>query len=192
MAIASCIMLCVMSGCATGPDKAAMVTQIEKLETGVTQAKAILDTVQKNETYLRDVVASLPEGEQKAKAQAMLNKTLGVGAEVNLYLTKAEPALAALKEQVKQSTDTLDVLEAVGSTATKFLPDPWSAVAGGVLGLFVGLWRAFSKQKTAAKVIQSVQPIVDAAIKADSSLATTLNRLQGKDGRALVDKVQSA
>lgn len=179
--------------CGCGNDAARLATikqQVAALESDAAVAREVAAQLRGQAQALDAVIEALPDGPDKDKALAIREQVATALDKVQAFLDKAAPAITAMNEQVQAAGDSLTAIEAVGKTAAGFAPAPWNMVASGLIGLAIGLVRAWRNKKTAKAVIASVQPLVDAAIEAKPEVAKDLTIAQGVAGKKLVDAAQ--
>jgi len=125
------------------------------------------------------VIAALPEGDVREQAEAARDALLP-------KLEQAQASLTVLQDRLANATDALDVVEAGAEVAKDVIPPPYGAAIGGIVGLAVGLFRAWRNKETAKQVIRSV----DGVVKPTDMEAKVIRERQGASGNALVDAAQ--
>ena len=150
----------------------------ESVEAGVTTAVA--------EKYrIDELLAALPAGETRDKAIALsakLEQYVTVG---NQWLGKANVSLKTFEAERAEADNTLDVVEGGARSILPWIPAPWGQIGMGILTV-LSIWRARSVKKTAKKVINAVDTLVNPT----GNEALLISALQGTDGTRLVDEAQ--
>lgn len=99
---------------------------------------------------------------------------------------RANAALADLDAGIQSAESAPDVLEAVGSTASAYVPG-YGPLVGLVLTTAAGFWRAFVNRKAARNIAKSVQPAVNGLGRPAKN---DIERAQTKAAKRIVDESQ--
>ncbi len=137
---------------------------IQDLEEDISKAKSTLQFVP-----LEDLARAELEAQAKADEEELARKQA------------AKAKLVKSKEQSEQEDD--DMIDATVEMLGQFLPLGFGGLAG--IG---GMWaKGLKKNRTMKKVLATIQPFVDALTDEQKA---GLRESQGKDGNALVNKMQ--
>lgn len=198
-------------GCSGAYDFAAAKGASQALANSVQAARASVSEMEGKLEAAEANASALPEGPKKVAVVANISKAQRVVASVREAVEQATPAIVAVNEQIQAAetpveaalagvTAAIGVVEAAPPTPLT----PWLVMGGSLLTALLGSFAAVQqgRAKSAAvaelsattaaaeSIVKSVQPLVDAAIKADPSVQTTLRAAQTATARALVDTAQ--
>lgn len=184
---------CTLRGDLTPEQIQQIQQQIDAVGVQVDAAHAALAEARSHRAALEAALADLPEGERRDKTLAAIAKADARLGDLDAWLAQAQAARATLQTHLASSGDVLDVIAAGGTAATPLIPQPWGAIVGAVVGLGVGVVRAWSNKRTAVRVVQAVEAAKDVAGGVVDFSAPDIRRKlrsMGPAGAKLVDEAQ--
>lgn len=169
-----------------------MKAQLTQVQTQVDKYAPMLNQVTEQKAKVDALIASLPDGSAKDKAQevsAELGKYIPV---LQNIVDTSQKAISDLNANLKDAQTSIDVAEAAINTGAPFIPPPWGTIVAAAGGLVIGLIRAGQNKQAAKNIAATVDPIVQKAIAENPAVADQISAKQTNAAAKIVDQVQGS